>query len=133
MAHSRFAANESMGPSSMDDSDLEMNKSEEVFSSESPFAAPESEGKKEMNLELLLDLKLPLNVELGRTSMQIKDVLELEQGSVIELDKNASDPIDIWINGKKIAEGEVVVIDKHFGVRVTNLVSTQERVKSLGK
>ena len=89
--------------------------------------------EKDRKLDILLDLKLPLNIELGRSNMQIKDILELERGSLIELDKYSTEPVDIWINGKKMAEGEVVVIDKHFGVRITNLVDTSERLKGLGK
>jgi flagellar motor switch protein FliN/FliY len=82
-------------------------------------------------LELLKDLKLNVFIELGRTKMQIKDILDLERGYVIELDKLASEPVDIFVNNKKIAEGEVVVIDKHFGVRITNLISKEERMQGL--
>ncbi|MCB0750735.1 MAG: flagellar motor switch protein FliN, partial [Ignavibacteriae bacterium] len=69
--------------------------------------------------------------ELGRTKMQIKDILELERGYVIELEKLASEPVDVFVNNKKIAEGEVVVIDKHFGIRITNLLETSERLQGL--
>ncbi len=84
-------------------------------------------------LELLLDVTLPVSIELGRTTMLIKDILELDRGSVIELDKLASEPVDVIVNGKKIAEGEVVVIDKHFGIRITNLVAVEERIKNVKK
>ena len=70
-------------------------------------------------------------IELGRTQMQIKDILELERGYVIELDKLASEPVDVFVNNKKIAEGEVVVIDKHFGIRITSLVDPANRVKDI--
>ncbi len=80
-------------------------------------------------LEFLKDLQLNVYIELGRTKMQIKDILELERGYVIELEKLASEPVDIYVNNKKIAEGEVVVIDKHFGIRITNLVDASERLK----
>ncbi len=82
-------------------------------------------------LEFLKDLQLNVYIELGRTKMQIKDILELERGYVIELEKLASEPVDIFVNNKKIAEGEVVVIDKHFGIRITNLVDATERLKGL--
>lgn len=82
-------------------------------------------------LELLKDLQLNVYIELGRTQMQIKDVLELERGYVIELDKLASEPVDIYVNNKKIAEGEVVVIDKHFGIRITNLNEIGSRLKDI--
>lgn len=82
-------------------------------------------------IEFLKDLKLNVYIELGRTTMMIKDILELERGYVIELDKLASEPVDIFVNNKKIAEGEVVVIDKHFGIRITNLIDTNERLKGI--
>lgn len=82
-------------------------------------------------LEFLKDLQLNVYIELGRTKMQIKDILELERGYVIELEKLASEPVDVFVNNKKIAEGEVVVIDKHFGIRITNLLETSERLQGL--
>ena len=82
-------------------------------------------------LSFLKDLMLNVYIELGRTQMQIKDILELERGYVIELEKLASEPVDIFINNKKIAEGEVVVIDKHFGIRITNLIDSANRLKGL--
>ena len=82
-------------------------------------------------LDFLKDLQLSVYIELGRTQMQIKDILELERGYVIELDKLASEPVDIFVNNKKIAEGEVVVIDKHFGIRITNLNEATNRLKGL--
>lgn len=82
-------------------------------------------------LHFLKDLPMNIYIELGRTQMPIKDILELERGYVIELDKLASEPVDVFVNNKKIAEGEVVVIDKHFGIRITNLVDPANRVKDL--
>jgi len=82
-------------------------------------------------LTMLKDLKLNVYIELGRTKMEIKDILELERGYVIELDKLASEPVDVFVNNKKIVKGEVVVIDKHFGIRITNLVSAEQRMQGL--
>jgi len=82
-------------------------------------------------LDMLRDLHLNVYIELGRTQMLVKDVLELERGYVIELDKLASEPVDIFVNNKKIAEGEVVVIDKHFGIRITNLNEQNKALKGL--
>lgn len=81
-------------------------------------------------IELLYDLQLPVSIELGRTNMLIRDILRLARGSVIEFDKLASEPVDVLINGKKVAEGEVVVIDKHFGIRITTLVDAADRLRS---
>ncbi len=82
-------------------------------------------------LEMLYDLQLPVSIELGRTNMLIRDILYLSRGSVIEFDKLVSEPVDVLVNGKKIAEGEVVVIDKHFGIRITTLVDPTERLKTI--
>lgn len=83
------------------------------------------------NLNLLMDIPLKVTVELGRTHKQIKDILELSQGSIIELDKLAGEPVDILVNNKLIAKGEVVVIDENFGVRVTDIVSQWDRIQKI--
>ncbi|HOJ77421.1 MAG TPA: flagellar motor switch phosphatase FliY [Bacillota bacterium] len=83
------------------------------------------------NIGLILDVPLQVTVELGSTRMKIKDILELGLGSIIELDKLAGDPVDIFVNGKLIAKGEVVVIDENFGIKVTDIVSQIERANSL--
>lgn len=83
------------------------------------------------NLDLLMDIKLKLTVELGRTEMPIKKVLELSRGSVIELDKIAGEPVELYANGKLIANGEVVVIEDNFGLRITSILSPDHRLKNL--
>ncbi|CQR47689.1 Flagellar motor switch protein FliN [Paraliobacillus sp. PM-2] len=83
------------------------------------------------NLDMLLDIPLQVTVELGRTSHTVKDILEFSSGSIIELDKLAGEPVDIHVNSKLIAQGEVVVIDENFGVRVTDIVSQSDRLKKL--
>lgn len=83
------------------------------------------------NLNLLLDIPLRVTVELGRTQKLIKDILELSQGSIVELDKLAGEPVDILVNNKLIAKGEVVVIDENFGVRVTDIVSQWDRMQKI--
>ncbi|MBX5436057.1 MAG: flagellar motor switch phosphatase FliY [Alicyclobacillaceae bacterium] len=84
------------------------------------------------NLSLLYDVLLNVTVELGRTRRPIKEILELGPGSILELDKLAGEPVDILVNNKRIAVGEVVVIDENFGVRVTDIISPADRVKNLG-
>jgi flagellar motor switch protein FliN len=92
----------------------------------------ESPSRKNGNgMDLLLDISLPVTVELGRTRMMIRDILHLAPGSVLELDKLAGEPVDILVNDKSIARGEVVVIDEAFGVRLTSIVTPSERVASL--
>ena len=90
-------------------------------------------GEEPGKITMLMDISLPVTIELGRTRMLIKDILELGHGSVIEFDKLAGEPVDFLINEKKIAEGEVVVIDEHFGIRLTNLIKPVDRIKHLGK
>lgn len=83
------------------------------------------------NINLLLDVPMTLTVELGRTRQLVKDILGLGEGSIIELDKLAGEPVDLLVNGKLIARGEVVVIDENFGVRVTDIVSPAERIAKM--
>ena len=85
----------------------------------------------EANIGLILDVSLQVTVELGRTKKSIKEILELTNGSIVELDKLAGEPVDIHVNGKFLAKGEVVVIDENFGVRITDIVSPEERAAKL--
>ena len=89
---------------------------------------PAAAGVPQDKLELLFDVPLTVTVELGRTKMTLKQILELSVGSLIELDKLTGEPVDILVNGKLIARGEVVVIDENFGVRITEIVSPKERL-----
>ncbi|MFH1851034.1 MAG: flagellar motor switch protein FliN, partial [Candidatus Neomarinimicrobiota bacterium] len=84
------------------------------------------------SIDMLLDVELEILVQLGRKTMTIRDILKLGKGSVIELEKAAGEHLDIFVNRRKLAEGEVVVIDDHFGIRISQLLSPQERIKSLG-
>lgn len=84
------------------------------------------------DLDFILDIPLELSVELGRTKMLVNDLLQLGQGSIVELNKIAGEPLEIFINRKLVARGEVVVVNEKFGVRLTDIVSPMERVKSLG-
>ncbi len=83
------------------------------------------------NIDILKDVEMQLSVELGRRKMPLGNILQLVKGSVIELEKLAGEPVEILVNGYKIAQGDVVVIDEHFGVRISNLLASQERIKEL--
>lgn len=85
------------------------------------------------NIDLIMDVPLEVSVVLGRTKMNIRDILNLGTGSLIELDKLAEEPVEMLINGKRVAYGEVVVIDENFGVRITSIVSNEEKIKTLGR
>lgn len=84
------------------------------------------------NLDFLLDIPLDVTVELGRTNMIVDKVLQLNQGSIIELSKEAGDTVDIYINGKILGKGEVIVVNERFGIRITEIISQADRIKSLG-
>ncbi|MGM0380894.1 MAG: flagellar motor switch protein FliN [bacterium] len=89
-----------------------------------------TEGDKPVgNINMLMDVPMEVSVELGRTNLQVKEILNLGAGSIIELDRLAGEPVDLLINGRLVARGEVVVIDENFGVRVTSIVSPMERIK----
>lgn len=85
------------------------------------------------NIDLIMDVPLEVSVVLGRTRKNIRDILDLSAGSLIELDSLAEEPVDVLVNGKKIAYGEVVVVDENFGIKITGIVSGEERIKSLGR
>lgn len=94
----------------------------------------EPAGRPEMqNIDMLMDINLPISIELGRTKMSISNILALGPGSVVELNKLAGEPVELLVNYKTVARGEVVVIDENFGVRITNLISPEERLKALGQ
>jgi len=95
-----------------------------------PEVAPRPTREETRNIELLMDVSLQVTVELGRTRKQIRDVLSMGPGSVLELDKLAGEQVDVLVNGKLIAKGEVVVIDENYGVRITDIISPMERVQS---
>jgi len=88
--------------------------------------APESKA----SLDMIMDIEVPISVELGRTEMPIGEVLELGPGSIVELQKMASDSVDLLVNNKLIARGEVVIVDENFGIRITSIVDPRERLKN---
>ncbi|ASS99933.1 flagellar motor switch phosphatase FliY [Geobacillus thermocatenulatus] len=95
------------------------------------FDAPPLAATEARNLELLFDVPLQVTVELGRTKRSVQEILQLSTGSIIELDKLAGEPVDVFVNNKLIAKGEVVVIDENFGVRITDIISQSDRLTKL--
>lgn len=92
----------------------------------------DNEGQQEgRELDFILDIPLDLSVELGRARMLVNDLLQLGQGSIVELNKLAGEPLEVYINRKLIARGEVVVVNEKFGVRLTDIITPMDRVKSL--
>ncbi|MCX7628584.1 MAG: flagellar motor switch protein FliN [Methylophilaceae bacterium] len=83
------------------------------------------------NLELVMDIPVQMTVELGRTRMPIRQLLQLAQGSVVELNEMAGEPLDVFVNGCLVAQGEVVVVNEKFGIRLTDIITPSERLKKL--
>jgi flagellar motor switch protein FliN len=86
----------------------------------------------EVKLEVILDVPVTLSLEIGRTKINIRNLLQLNQGSVVELDRFAGEPMDVLVNGTLVAHGEVVVVNDKFGIRLTDIISPSERVRKLG-
>jgi flagellar motor switch protein FliN/FliY len=93
--------------------------------------APGSGNAEDLNLDVILDVPVTLSMEIGRTQINIRNLLQLNQGSVVELDRFAGEPLDVLVNGTLVAHGEVVVINDKFGIRLTDVISVSERVKRL--
>jgi flagellar motor switch protein FliN/FliY len=101
----------------------------QIFQNLTPDNAPPAAN----NLDLILDIPVQLNVELGRTKIAIRNLLQLAQGSVVELDGLAGEPMDVLVNGCLIAQGEVVVVNDKFGIRLTDIISPTERLRRINK
>lgn len=91
----------------------------------------ESLSVQEANLESILDIPVTIAMEIGRTRINIRNLLQLNQGSVVELDRLAGEPLDVMVNGTLVAHGEVVVVNEKFGIRLTDVISAQDRIKKL--
>ncbi len=87
--------------------------------------------RQEVNLDAIVDIPVTLSVEIGQTSITIRELLQLNQGSVVELDRLAGEPLDVLVNGTLVAHGEVVVVNDKFGIRLTDVISARERVNKL--
>jgi flagellar motor switch protein FliN/FliY len=97
------------------------------------FAGGDLKTKSHNDIDFILDIPVQLTVELGRTKIAIKNLLQLAQGSVVELDGLAGEPMDVLVNGCLIAQGEVVVVNDKFGIRLTDIISPSERIRKLNR
>jgi flagellar motor switch protein FliN/FliY len=88
-------------------------------------------GSEDVNMDVILDIPVTISMEIGRTRINIRNLLQLNQGSVVELDRLAGEPLDVMVNGTLIAHGEVVVVNEKYGIRLTDVISPAERVKKL--
>lgn len=97
------------------------------------FSGQGTKGETHNDIDFILDIPVQLTVELGRTKIAIKNLLQLAQGSVVELDGLAGEPMDVLVNGCLIAQGEVVVVNDKFGIRLTDIITPSERIRKLNK
>lgn len=103
----------------------------ELLQSDSPSSS-QAETEKNRSLEFLYDIPLEISVEVGRSKILLKDLLKMGEGYVIELDKLAGEPLDLYVNSRLIARGEAVMVGEKFGIRLTDVVSTADRIENLG-
>jgi flagellar motor switch protein FliN/FliY len=93
--------------------------------------APDGGANRELNLDVVLDIPVTLSMEVGRSRVSIRNLLQLSQGSVVELERATGEPLDVFVNGTLIAHGEVVVVNDKFGIRLTDVISPAERIRKL--
>ncbi len=93
--------------------------------------SPLDEGENPVNFDVIMDVPVNISMEIGRTSINIRNLLQLNQGSIVELDRLAGEPLDVLVNGTLIARGEVVVVNEKFGIRLTDVISPAERLRKL--
>lgn len=108
--------------------DIETNAVEETIEQS---VSPEAALKNKINSEVLQNIPVTISVEVGRTSLKIRDLMRLTQGSVVELDRLAGEPLDLLVNNTLVAQGEVVLVNERYGVRLTSVIPTADRVKNL--
>jgi flagellar motor switch protein FliN/FliY len=93
--------------------------------------SPDAVANRELNLDVVLDIPVTLSMEVGRSRVSIRNLLQLNQGSVVELERATGEPLDVFVNGTLIAHGEVVVVNDKFGIRLTDVISPAERIRKL--
>ena len=103
----------------------------ERASAQAPVDPGPSLNASDVNLDVILDVPVTLSMEVGRTRIPIRNLLQLNQGSVVELDRAAGEPLDVFVNGTLVAHGEVVVVNEKFGIRLTDVISPSERIRKL--
>lgn len=118
----------------MDEQEGDSNKASEADAQavEAPLLEDTSAGQDtEVKLDVVLDIPITIAMEIGRTKLSIRNLLQLNQGSVVELDRFAGEPMDVLVNGTLVAHGEVVVVNEKFGIRLTDVISPADRIKNL--
>ena len=111
------------------DTEVDENSGDQNTEDEAPKALGDDSGK--INPEVLQSIPVTISVEVGKTSLKIRDLLRLTQGSVVELERLAGEPLDLLVNNTVVAQGEVVLVNDRYGIRLTRVISAEERMKSL--
>ncbi len=117
---------ESKGPSAAD-----IAAAEAMMAGQTTAPAAELAPVRDVNLDVILDVPVTLSLEVGRTRLPIRSLLQLNQGSVVELERAAGEPLDVFVNGTLVAHGEVVVVNDKFGIRLVDVISPAERIRKL--
>ena len=116
----------------MEEQGSEDDKADEFKQLEAqPLDSSKAEGSGDVKLDVILDIPVTIAMEIGRTKLSIRNLLQLNQGSVVELDRLAGEPMDVLVNGTLVAHGEVVVVNDKFGIRLTDVISPADRIKNL--
>ncbi|NNE64792.1 MAG: flagellar motor switch protein FliN [Gammaproteobacteria bacterium] len=116
----------------MEEQGAEESKANDVKQVEAqPFVDSSEKASGEVKLDVILDIPITIAMEIGRTRLSIRNLLQLNQGSVVELDRLAGEPMDVLVNGTLVAHGEVVVVNEKFGIRLTDVISPADRIKNL--
>lgn len=110
---------------------LEQEQRQRAAAQSQPDPGLPSGSPADVNLDVILDVPVTLSMEVGRTRIPIRNLLQLNQGSVVELDRAAGEPLDVFVNGTLVAHGEVVVVNEKFGIRLTDVISPSERIRKL--
>lgn len=123
-------SNETPGVATHVPSAADVAAAEAMMAAQAPVPVPATSGN-ELNLDVILDVPVTLSLEVGRTRLPIRSLLQLNQGSVVELERAAGEPLDVYVNGTLVAHGEVVVVNEKFGIRLVDVISPAERIRKL--
>jgi flagellar motor switch protein FliN len=126
-------SSENFTPESVGVSDAELAAADAMMAKkvQAPVAATGDSADRDVKLDVILDVPVTLSLEVGRTRLPIRSLLQLNQGSVVELERAAGEPLDVFVNGTLVAHGEVVVVNEKFGIRLVDVVSPAERIRKL--
>ena len=124
-------SNDNISPESVGVSASDLAAADAMMNSKGQVAASDEAAGRDVKLDVILDVPVTLSLEVGRTRLPIRSLLQLNQGSVVELERAAGEPLDVFVNGTLVAHGEVVVVNEKFGIRLTDVVSPAERIRKL--